>query len=78
MFESLQHKVDIVQLVDRLFVAQYVPCSNQGIHPYLSILLASGFAYYCVASQMPAKQADYYVALTSYFIVALTSSLLVT
>jgi hypothetical protein len=25
--------VGIVQSVERLYVAQYVPCSNQGIHP---------------------------------------------
>ena len=30
---NIDIKVDIVQSVEQLYVAQYVPCSSQGIHP---------------------------------------------
>ena len=33
------YKVNIVQSVERLYVAQYVPCSSQGIHPSILVLI---------------------------------------
>ena len=33
--------MDIVQLVEQLYVAQYAPCSNQGIHLLFNIYLYS-------------------------------------
>ena len=32
----------IVQSVEHLYVAQYIPCSNRGIHPLKARALAQG------------------------------------